>query len=372
MTLVKTASLLLFVSRFFYCYLILSLPSLSDTEFHASAQTMVGNNTGACLLQLTGAAITVKFVQTNVTSSWPYNCIRQFRADEDTKQFSFFSGRRGPFGVAEYKFDMTEKMLLALQDALTQFTGAQFGGQNTSPGSTPGNGTVGGGVSVVGLPLPELFRSPRRDPLPQIPGTPPNNQDLLAGYTTHQSHFQQKHSATDIFATLPKDPHNRQESFTSSVSRPPVPAPYNSQTMGSRGRRGAPSINTKYTYHEVVGNFSQPAVGHSVSSAVATLSGMGRKMSHGDEVFGSRTMQRSVIYNLCVCVCMCVCACVRACVCVPMCMHVCPSVCACICVCVSSTCVGVCVPACVGTVVSNKHAEVSLWAIANLCACPCR
>jgi hypothetical protein len=63
--------------------------------------------------------------------------------------------------------------------------------------------------------------------------------------------------------------------------------------MDARRRRGAPSINTKYTYHEVVGNFPQPA-GLSAGSAVAVLSGMGRKMSHGDEVFSSRTMQSPV------------------------------------------------------------------------------
>ena len=255
---------------------------------------MVGNNSGACLLHLTGAAITVKFTQTNDMASWPYNCIRQFRADEDTKQFSFFSGRRGPYGVAEYKFDMTEKMLLALQDALTQFTGAQFG-QNPSPGTSSGNGTVGmtGGTGGVGFLL-DSTRSPKRDPLPQIPGTPPSNQETHAGYTTHRGNFQPRHSATDIFATLPKEPRNRQE----SLSRPPIPAPYDSHTMDSRGRRGAPSVNTKYTYHEVVGGFSQTVAGRGAGSVVPPPSNVGRKMSHGDEVFGTRTMQRSVLVDI--------------------------------------------------------------------------
>ena len=269
----------------------LSLPPLSpQTEFPASAQTMVGNNIGACFLHLTGAAITVRFAQTNNTASWPYNCIRQFRTDEETRQFSFFSGRRGPYGVAEYKFDMTEQMLLALQDALTQFTGAQFG-QNANPGISSGNGmvTVSGGAEFT----PDSTRSPKRDPLPQIPGTPPSVHETHSGYSTHHVHFQQKHSAADVFATLPKDPRTRHESISAVSGRPPIPAPYSSHTIDNRGKRGSPSINTKYTYHEVVGNFP-PSGGRGAGifgSPVPAPSVGGRKLSHGEEVFGSRTMR---------------------------------------------------------------------------------
>ena len=242
----------------------------------------MGNNSGSCLLHLTGAAITIKFPLTGDSASWPYNCIRQFRADEDTRQFSFFSGRRGPYGVAEYKFDMTERMLLEMQDALTQFTGAQFG-QNPTPGTGSGNGFA-----------PESVRSPKRDPLPQVPGTPPTNQETHAGYTTHQANFQQKQTTANIFGTLP--PRYRQESLS---SRPPVPAPYDSHTMGSRGRQGSPSINTKYSYHEVTGGFP-PGAERGVGFSGSTVPGpiiSGRKMSHGDEVFSSKTMRSVHTYS---------------------------------------------------------------------------
>ena len=179
--------------------------------------------------------------------------------------------------MAEYKFDMTERMLLALQDALTQFTGAQFG-QNVSAGTTPVNG--------AGL-TPESVRSPKRDPLPQIPGTPPSIHDTQPGYTTYRGNFQQKLSGTNLFATLP--PRARQESVT---ARPPIPVPYDAHTMGSRGRRGSPSVNTKYSYHEVSGNFP-PMAGRGVSAVPGPSVG-GRKTSLGDEVFSSSMTMRSV------------------------------------------------------------------------------
>ena len=57
-------------------------------------------------------------------AKWPYNCIRQFKAEDETGKFSFVSGRRGPYGVAEYNFGLDD--VGELQHALSQFTGAQF------------------------------------------------------------------------------------------------------------------------------------------------------------------------------------------------------------------------------------------------------
>ena len=275
--------------------------SLLHTEFPASAQTMVGNHSGSCLLYLTGAAITVKFTHGEEIASWPYNCIRQFRADEDTRQFSFYSGLRGPFGVAEYKFDMTEPMLIALQDALTQFTGAKFGtGPLTSMGSST---SLNSSVMQEQRFNPESSRSPKHDPLPEIPGEPPSNVDMYPGYTSHrnaelQSLHNQKHSAAEIFGTLSKDQRHRTNS--SSVGRPPVPAPYSSRTLDQRTKRGTSSINIKY--HEVAGNFGPPGSRGSLFSGSPVPSpqlaggpGMGyggaRKLSYGDEVFASTTLR---------------------------------------------------------------------------------
>lgn len=97
------------------------------TEFLASALHAVGSLKGPCLITLTGAAITVKKLDGTEVATWPYNCIRQFGAEEELRQFTFISGRRGPFGVSEYAFELSEQTLKRLQDALTQFTGAKFG-----------------------------------------------------------------------------------------------------------------------------------------------------------------------------------------------------------------------------------------------------
>ena len=104
-----------------------------STEFHATSLNLVGNYSGPCILLLTGAAVTVKSTRGVDIATWPYNCIRQFRAEDETGKFSFVSGRRGPYGVAEYVFELPNHILSELQDALSQFTGAQF---NIRPPST--------------------------------------------------------------------------------------------------------------------------------------------------------------------------------------------------------------------------------------------
>ena len=198
---------------------------------------------------------------------------------------------------------MTEPMLLALQDALTQFTGARFGsGPLTSMGSSTSLNSPAVDQRFTGF-NPDSYRSPKHDPLPEIPGTAPSNMEVYPGYTSHRSPDVQlmqnhKHSATDIFATLSKEQRHRTNS--SSLGRPPVPTPYNSRTLDTRTKRGVSSINTKY--HEVAGNFGvQGSRGNLISGSpvpapqLAGGPGVGyggsRKMSHGDEVFRSTTMR---------------------------------------------------------------------------------
>lgn len=93
-------------------------------EFHANALSLVGNFSGPCIIYLNGEAITVKQGNGVEIAKWPYNCIRQFKAEDETGKFSFVSGRRGPYGVAEYNFGLDD--VSELQHALSQFTGAQF------------------------------------------------------------------------------------------------------------------------------------------------------------------------------------------------------------------------------------------------------
>ena len=113
---------------------------LCFAEFPAHAIQAVGSLRGPCRIALTGAAVTVKKSDGTQVATWPYNSIRQFGAEEELRQFTFVSGRRGPFGVSEYAFELSEEMLSGLQHALTQFTGAKFwsGSADKQPLSHPG------------------------------------------------------------------------------------------------------------------------------------------------------------------------------------------------------------------------------------------
>ena len=117
------------------CMLYFFLFHLIISEFVANALTYVGNHTGPCLIQLNGQAIVIVLTNGEEINQWPYNCIRQFRAEDESGKFSFVSGRRGPYGVAEYNFSMPNNSLINLQGALTEFTGAQFSA------IAPGSGT---------------------------------------------------------------------------------------------------------------------------------------------------------------------------------------------------------------------------------------
>ena len=83
---------------------------------------------GSCRLQVTSTAIIVS-TNGNELATWLYNCIRQFNAIDCF--FSFTSGRRGPFGVGEYCFELPQKKVLEIQKKISSYTGAVFGHSQT-------------------------------------------------------------------------------------------------------------------------------------------------------------------------------------------------------------------------------------------------
>ena len=118
------------------------------------------------MIQLNGQAIVIMNDGVEI-NKWPYNCIRQFRAEDETGKFSFVSGRRGPYGVAEYNFKLHNDSLVDLQGALTEFTGAQFSAV------APGSGT-------------EQQQLQPQQPLPPYPPTMSHasSSGSLGAYTT--------------------------------------------------------------------------------------------------------------------------------------------------------------------------------------------
>ena len=174
---------------------------LLPTEFHAIATTYVGNFTGNCTIQLNGQAIVVlnRGVEIN---KWPYNCIRQFRAEDETGKFSFVSGRRGPYGVAEYNFKLLNDSLIDLQEVLTEFTGAQFSAV------APGSGTDQQPLQPQ-QPLP-----PHHPTMPR-----PASSSSISAYTTSLP----RHMTTGSRDSTPPD--YPDSVFNSSPSRTPPQVP---------------------------------------------------------------------------------------------------------------------------------------------------
>ena len=153
---------------FFYFFFLSVL-----VEFDATALTYVGYYAGPCLIQLNGQAIVICRENGLEINKWPYNCIRQFRAEDETGKFSFVSGRRGPWGVAEYNFGLSNSSLVSLQSALTEFTGAQFSAV------APGSGT-------------EQQPLQMQQPLPPYPPTMPRHASVgsVHAYSTSSSNPQ--------------------------------------------------------------------------------------------------------------------------------------------------------------------------------------
>ncbi len=199
-----------------------SLPC-THTEFPATALSYMETFHGHCIIQLTGAAISVKRPNGNMVASWPYNCIRQFRAEDETGTFSFLSGRRGPFGVAEYIFELQEPILTSMQDALTQFTGAQFmGTQSTSEKRrSTGSSSVGSfgspSSATATASSPDPGSQSGRRPLPYHPSKSPMRQVMSVSQLPLSSDGEHTYQMSRFAPTLP-----RYQSETSMPASPPV------------------------------------------------------------------------------------------------------------------------------------------------------
>ena len=107
---------------FFLGYLVTALGRIGDFQG------------GECLIYLSVTSIAVCARNGGAVGSWPYNVIRDFSCRDGN--FSFTSGRRGPFGIGTYQFQLTPPVLAKLTSAVTMITGAQFG-RTASPELSP-------------------------------------------------------------------------------------------------------------------------------------------------------------------------------------------------------------------------------------------
>ena len=89
---------------------------------------------GPCRLHITTTAIIVSRSNGDELATWLFNCIRQFNAVDC--YFSFTSGRRGPFGVGEYCFELPQKKVVEIQKKISSHTGAIFAHNRNFSSST--------------------------------------------------------------------------------------------------------------------------------------------------------------------------------------------------------------------------------------------
>jgi len=104
---------------------------------------------GPCKLQVTKTAIIVLKSDGDELATWLYNCIRQFNAVDC--YFSFTSGRRGPFGVGEYSFELPQKKVMEIQKKISGHTGAVF-----SHNHNHNTGTLSASTNFSNLSKPKI------------------------------------------------------------------------------------------------------------------------------------------------------------------------------------------------------------------------
>ncbi len=118
--------------------------------------TTVDGHQGNCLISVNGQALSLLHPsEHSVIARWQYGGIRRFRADLNT--FIFESGRKGPFGVGEYRFEVSQCELHQLQSSITRFTGATFL-TKVPPPPPPPQGDMVEPVVTESTPLEESLR----------------------------------------------------------------------------------------------------------------------------------------------------------------------------------------------------------------------
>ena len=84
----------------------------------AYALKYINDFKGPCILQVRQQAIVIKNSNGTIIGSWPYNVIREFKFEDPEKHFMFTSGRRGPFGVANYLFDLHDRIYYSIRETV--------------------------------------------------------------------------------------------------------------------------------------------------------------------------------------------------------------------------------------------------------------
>ena len=93
----------------------------------AFAEKHIREFRGSCVIQVREDCIVIKGSNGKEMGSWPYVYIREFRFDDEKFQFSFKSGRRGPFGVADYLFKLHNRTYYNLRETVNRIAEGKSG-----------------------------------------------------------------------------------------------------------------------------------------------------------------------------------------------------------------------------------------------------
>lgn len=104
-----------------------TLQTACHKDFFGLSMTYINDFTGSCTIQVWEDSISIKGSNGRKIGSWPYAFIREFRFDDERFQFSFKSGRRGPFGVADYLFKLHDRTFYGLRETVNRIAEGKSG-----------------------------------------------------------------------------------------------------------------------------------------------------------------------------------------------------------------------------------------------------
>lgn len=102
-------------------------------DFSALAVKFINDFSGPCTLQVREDSIAVKRSNGKEIGRWPYAFIREFRFDDERIQFSFMSGRRGIFGVADYLFKLHNRTYFNLRETVNRIASGRSSSGKSKP-----------------------------------------------------------------------------------------------------------------------------------------------------------------------------------------------------------------------------------------------
>ena len=99
--------------------------TLLPVSYPAHSVAPIGDfNGGDCVITLSDARLSISSHDGHLIATWRYCTIRSFNCS--STDFCFVSGRRGPYGVQEYTFNVSPLVMMMLFSVLSKITGVKI------------------------------------------------------------------------------------------------------------------------------------------------------------------------------------------------------------------------------------------------------